>query len=160
MTVAKKHSKSGRRRDPYLTVSGVFFLIKGVALLVVTVGVARLMHKDVRNEVEHGLNMVRVDPDNPWVGSMLWKLNFVHTKEVKELVAFGTFYVALFLTEGTGLLFSQRWAEWLTVVATGVLLPIEVYGMVHEFSIVKLALFIVNAAVVAFLVWRIRSHRG
>lgn len=66
----------------------------------------------------------------------------------------------LFLTEGTGLLCSQRWAEWLTLVATGVLLPVEIYEMVHEFSIVKVVLFTVNAAVVAFLAWRIRSDRA
>ena len=158
--MAKKHSKSGRRRDPYLTASGVFITLKGVVLAAVTLGVARLMHKDVRDEVEHWLNIVRVDPDNRLVGGMLRKLNVVHTKEVKELTAVGAFYAALFLTEGAGLLYSQRWAEWLTVVATGVLLPIEIYGMLHEFSFVKVGLFIVNAAVVTFLVWRIRSDRS
>jgi uncharacterized membrane protein (DUF2068 family) len=37
----------------------------------------------------------------------------VHTKELKEMSALGAGYAALFLIEGTGLLFRKRWAEWL-----------------------------------------------
>ena len=90
--MAKKRSKSRRGRDIYLTASGIFLLLKGAALVAVTAGVAQLMHKDVRDEVEHWLNLVRVDPDNRLVGALLTKLNFVHTKQVKELTAVGAFY--------------------------------------------------------------------
>ena len=36
-------------------------------------------------------------------------------------------YAELFLTEGIGLWLEQRWAEWLTVIITSALIPIEIY---------------------------------
>ena len=39
---------------------------------------------------------------------------------------------ALEITEGVGLFYRKRWAEWLTVVATSLLVPIEVYELVTQ----------------------------
>jgi uncharacterized membrane protein (DUF2068 family) len=61
-------------------------------------------------------------------------------------------YGLLFLTEGTGLLLRKRWAEWLTIIATGSFIPLEVYELVREFTAVRLALLLVNTAVLVFLI--------
>lgn len=97
-----------------------------------------LLHKDVASEVEHWLDQLRIDPDNELIGTLLSKLQLVHTKELKEISALGAGYAALFLTEGTGLLFRKRWAEWLTFVATSSLMPLEVYELVKAFTGVRL----------------------
>ncbi len=81
----------------------------------------------------------------------------MHTKELKELSALGAGYAALFLTEGTGLLFRQRWAEWLTIVATSSLMPLELYELIKEFTVLRLLVLLVNTAVVLFLVYRVRQ---
>ena len=81
----------------------------------------------------------------------------MHTKELKELSALGAAYAALFLTEGTGLLFRKRWAEWLTIVATSSLMPIEVYELVKQFTAVRLLALLVNAAVVLYLIYLVRQ---
>ena len=69
----------------------------------------------------------------------------------------GAGYAALFLTEGTGLLFRQRWAEWLTIIATSSLMPIEVYELAKEFTAVRLLTLLVNAAVVVYLIYLVRQ---
>lgn len=153
----RRRKSSLSHRDPWLVATAVFELLKGFALLAATAGIANLFHKNVRAHVEHWLDLLRVDPDNRLVGGFLFKLNFVHTKELKELTALGCFYAALFLTEGVGLMLRQRWAEWLTVIATGLFLPVEIYEILREFTILRLALFIANAAIVVFLIYRIRS---
>jgi uncharacterized membrane protein (DUF2068 family) len=81
----------------------------------------------------------------------------VHTKELKELSILGLGYAALFLTEGTGLLLRKRWAEWLTIIATSSFMPLELYELIQKFSALGLLLLVVNAAVVLFLVYRVRS---
>jgi uncharacterized membrane protein (DUF2068 family) len=81
----------------------------------------------------------------------------VHTKELKELSALGAGYAGLFLTEGTGLLFRKRWAEWLTIVATSSLMPLEVYELVKQFTSVRLLALLVNAAVVLYLIYLVRQ---
>jgi uncharacterized membrane protein (DUF2068 family) len=116
-----------------------------------------MWHKDVASQVEGWLDQLRIDPDTHYIGTLLNKLQLVHTKESKELSALGLGYAALFLTEGTGLLLRKRWAEWLTIVATGSFMPLELYELIKEFSALGLLMLFVNAVVVLFLVYRVRS---
>jgi uncharacterized membrane protein (DUF2068 family) len=58
--------------------------------------------------------------------------------------------------EAIGLWFAQRWAEYLTFIATTVLLPLEIYEIVHQGSVLKVIGFLINLAVVVWLLWRKR----
>ncbi|HEY2103158.1 MAG TPA: DUF2127 domain-containing protein [Chthoniobacterales bacterium] len=151
-----RKSNSSADGDSFLLAIALFKFIKGVALIALTFGAIKLLHKDVQAEVEHWIDMLRIDPDNRYVGGLLTKLNLVHTKQLKELTFLSAFYAALFLTEGTGLLLRKRWAEWLTVVATALFLPIEIYEMARKLSAAKGIIFVVNIAIVIYLVQLIR----
>ena len=135
----------------------LFKFIKGAALVALAFGALNLLHKNVAAHVGHWLDQLRIDADNRFVGTLLSKLRLVHTKELKELSALGAGYAALFLTEGTGLLFRQRWAEWLTIIATSSLMPIEVYELVKKFTAVRLLALLANAAVVVYLIYLVRQ---
>jgi uncharacterized membrane protein (DUF2068 family) len=50
-----------------------------------------------------------------------------------------------------GLWFGQRWAEYLTVVETGVLVPLEIYELTNRVSALKIVTLLLNLAVVAYL---------
>ena len=152
-----KQGSKRRRGDSFLAAIGLFELIKASTAIALTLGMARLFHKNVEAHVEHWLNILRIDPDNKYVGAALTKLNLVHTKELKELTAVGVFYSALFLAEGAGLLLRQQWAEWLTVVATAFFVPLEIYAVIHSFSAIKAGLLVLNIVIVIFLIWRIQS---
>ena len=149
--------RSHSRGDGLLLVIAVFKFVKGALLLALAFGALTLLHKDVAAHVERWLDQLRIDPDNQFIGTLLSKLQLVHTKELKELSALGAGYAALFLTEGTGLLFRKHWAEWLTIVATSSLMPFEVYELVKEFTALRLFALLVNAAVVLYLIYRVRQ---
>ena len=155
---AKKRSHS--HGDGTLLVIAVLKFVKGALLLTLAFGALSLLHKDVASEVEHWLDQLRIDPDNEFIGTLLSKLQLVHTKELKEMSALGAGYAALFLVEGTGLLFRKRWAEWLTIVATSSLMPLEVYELIKEFTVVRVLVVLVNAAVVLFLIYRVRQKEN
>jgi uncharacterized membrane protein (DUF2068 family) len=155
--VARSRTKA--RGGGTLLAIAIFKFVKGAALLALTCGAFSLFHKDVAEHVERWLDMVRVDSDNRYVGALLTQLNLVHTKELKELTVLGAFYSALFLTEGTGLLLRARWAEWLTIVATSLFIPLEVYELLKEFTAVRLSVLVVNCAIVLFLVYRVRQKQ-
>ena len=129
---AKKRSHS--HGGGALLAIAVFKFIKGAVLLALAFGALSVLHKDVASEVEDWIDQLRIDADNRFIGGLLSKLQLVHSKELKELSALGAGYAALFLTEGTGLLFRKRWAEWLTIVATSSLIPIEVYELFKKFT--------------------------
>ncbi len=68
--------------------------------------------------------------------------------------AFG--YALLFAVEGAGLWLGRRWAEWLTVIATGSLVPFELWEILRRPSVAKLLLVILNVAVVWYLSYRLK----
>ena len=119
-----------------------------------------LFHKDVAAHVEYWLDRLQIHPDNHFVGVLLAKLHLVHTKELKELSVLGAGYSTLFLTEGTGLLFRQYWAEWLTIIATSSLIPFEVFQLVKQFTAIGLLLLVGNIGIVLFLIYRVRQRRA
>ncbi|HEX8520044.1 MAG TPA: DUF2127 domain-containing protein [Pseudonocardia sp.] len=53
--------------------------------------------------------------------------------------------------EGLGLWWGKRWAEYLTVVATAVFLPLEVYELTRTVTPTKVVAFALNVAVVVYL---------
>lgn len=61
-------------------------------------------------------------------------------------------YAAIFATEGTGLWLRKHWAEWFTVVATGSLIPVEIYEVLYHFTWLKLAALVANIAIVLYLI--------
>ncbi len=67
-----------------------------------------------------------------------------------------TVYAVLEGVEAIGLWYQQRWAEYLTFIATTALLPLEVYELTRTVSPLKIIALIVNIAVVIYL---LRSKR-
>jgi uncharacterized membrane protein (DUF2068 family) len=67
-------------------------------------------------------------------------------------------YAAVFAVEGVGLWMQKRWAEWLTVVITASLIPLEAWEMIFRPTIGKLLILLGNAAIVAYLVWHVRTR--
>jgi uncharacterized membrane protein (DUF2068 family) len=69
------------------------------------------------------------------------------------------FYASLFLTEGIGLLRQKRWAEYLTVVATASLIPLEIFEVFKHVTWIRVLLFAGNLAILAYLLVLIRKEK-
>ncbi len=155
MPSAKAQSQTHSRG---LMLIAAFKLLKGCALLAVGIGALRLLHKDLAAVAEHWINAFRVDPHNRYLHWLLAKLPMVDDQKLKEL-SVGTFiYSAIFLTEGTGLAFHQRWAEYFTIITTGSFLPLEVYELIRHATVAKGVALAINILVVIYLVREIRRY--
>jgi uncharacterized membrane protein (DUF2068 family) len=60
-------------------------------------------------------------------------------------------YAVLEGAEAIGLWYQRRWAEYLTFIATTALLPVEIYELSHKLSPLKVLTFLLNLAVVIYL---------
>jgi uncharacterized membrane protein (DUF2068 family) len=71
-------------------------------------------------------------------------------------------YAAIEGIEAVGLWYGKRWAEYLTFLVTASLLPVEIYELAHRFTPFKIVAFIINIAVVAYLLYakRLFGLRG
>ena len=147
-----KHSGSNG-----LLLIGSYKLLEGLLLAAAGVGLLKLVHRDVAALVLHWVHVLRVDPDNRYIHRLLARIFAVSPKQLTELSVGTFFYAAVRLTEGTGLLLRKRWAEYFTVVMTGVFIPLEVYELVKHQTTLKLGVFVVNAAILWYLISRLRE---
>jgi uncharacterized membrane protein (DUF2068 family) len=70
-----------------------------------------------------------------------------------KLLAIGlAAYAAIELVEGFGLWQGRRWGEYFAMVATSLGLPYEIYDLVTKFGITAFVLFLINLALVLYLV--------
>jgi uncharacterized membrane protein (DUF2068 family) len=71
-------------------------------------------------------------------------------------------YAAVEGLEAVGLWYGKRWAEYLTFIVTASLLPLEIYEMAHHMTPFKVVAFIINVAVVVYLLYakRLFGLRG
>jgi len=146
----------GRTHGRGLRLIAAFKLLKGLALLALGIGALHLLHKDVEAIVLHWINIFQVDPHSHYMHLLLAKLSLVDDRRLKEL-SVGTFiYSAIFLTEGVGLALGKRWAEYLTIISTASLLPLEVYELVRHTGVGKVVALVINLAVVVYLIWELR----
>ena len=137
----------------------LFKLVKAALLIAVGVGALKMLHKDVAGAVEHWVELLRLDPNNHYIDTALQKASNLTPDKIKELGLGSMIYAGLFLTEGIGLWLEKRWAEWLTVIITSSLIPIELYEIYRNPTPVKIAVLLINVAIVAYLVYRIRHKR-
>ena len=145
-------------QDRWIIAIAIFKLVKGLLLVAAGIGALRLLHKDVGEVVQRWIEVLRVDPDNQYVHHLLVAVLAVDDRMLKEISA-GTFvYAALFLIEGTGLLCRKRWAQYFTIIVTTSFLPLEVYELARHVSAAKVAVILVNIAIVAYLGIHVRRH--
>ena len=144
-------------RDPWLTLIGLFKLAKAATLLIVAIGLLRLVHRDVAEATSRWVERFRLDPDNRYIHAGLSRVFRVTPKQLKELSAGSFLYASVFLTEGVGLLMRKHWAEYLTLISTGLFIPLEVYELARRFTPIRLGVLAINVAIVWYLAVRLSS---
>ena len=143
-----------------LRLIALFKLLKAITLIAVGVGALKLLHRDLESTLDHWVAMSGLDPGNRWVERAIEKASNLTPAKVKGLGIVSFIYAGLFLTEGIGLWLMKRWAEWFTIIITSSLVPVEVYELYRHPSVTKILVLIINVAVVTYLLYRIRSHKG
>jgi uncharacterized membrane protein (DUF2068 family) len=137
----------------------LFKLVKASLLIAVGAGVLKLLHQDAASAAEHWISRLGLDPGNRYVDLALQKAVDLTPSKIKALGVGSFIYAGLFLTEGIGLWLMKRWAEWFTVAITTSLVPLEIYEIHKHLSPIKVAVLVINIAVVVYLIYHIRQER-
>ena len=140
-----------------LTVIGAFKLLKGVLLIMLAVDLHGRHQAWVLAGLQRLAADIHVDRDGD-LGRAIQGVLALHGPRLEAVWAGTLFYAALFLAEGMGLLLKIRWAEYLTVVATGSLMPLEVFACLRRPDGFRIGLLLVNVWIVLYLISRIRRR--
>jgi len=142
-----------------LRLIALFKLLKGLLLLALGFGALRLVHADVWALATSWADRLNLNPQNRYVDVVLNRLSSVDERTLASLGIGAFVYAALLLTEAVGLWLERRWAEYFTIIVTGSFIPLELYELVKRFTGTRLAIIVVNVAIVAYLARNLRVTR-
>lgn len=134
-----------------LRVIGIFKLTQALLIASVALAAMHLIRPTVAAQVREWVDDLPYDAQQDVARRAASWLLGLPPSAAQVLVAGTLLYALLFTVEGIGLLLKKRWAEWLTVLATASLVPIEFWELVHRPGAVKGIIILVNLAVVYFL---------
>jgi len=147
-----------------IRVIAIFKFIKAALLIATTYGVHRLLEGTLLDRLytwAATLNDDRLER-RLLVRALEW-VEGLGAKRIEIFFAVTITYTAVVLIEGIGLWLRRTWAEWLTVIATGSLIPFELWELLTRPMDKKLAIlatFTLNAVIVWYLVWLLRKTQA
>jgi uncharacterized membrane protein (DUF2068 family) len=146
------------QRDRVLRLIALFKFCKAALLVVVGLGALRLLDPGVAARAQRWVAALASSNDRSAVQHVIALVAGLSPRRL-EAVGVGAFlYAVLFTIEGVGLWRSKRWAEYLTVIATLSLVPLEVFEVTRTVTPPRLAALVVNLGVVGYLLGRIRRR--
>ncbi len=153
-TVPKVHHPGDRA----LVWIAAYNFSKGLLMFTLALGFLGLLHRDVDAVVGNWLGAHGVSLENAHVVALLARLDLVTDHQLLVLSGVTFVFGGVFITEGVGLFFKKRWAEFLTIAVTASFVPVELFESVKHFGPVKFILLIVNVAIVCCLIWILKKN--
>lgn len=146
--------------DPGIRLIALFELAKGTLVAIGALGLLTMVHEDVGRVLDEAVLRLRVDPDNWYIHALIARLSGATPRQLEAVSAGSFLYAAVRYVEGLGLLWRQRWAAYVTVIATAAFIPLEVVELARRVSWPKLVIIALNVGVVWYLVTRLRPKRA
>jgi uncharacterized membrane protein (DUF2068 family) len=134
--------------------------LRGLVLFVAGIYLVTHSHNDLGKLADRAMRALELDPRRHFLHKLVEKLHGLRagTVLITGIAAIG--YGVLETVEGVGLWLDALWAEYLTVIATSLLIPFEVFELIRKPSIWKAAGILVNLAIVVYLSVRLRKRVG
>ena len=153
----------GGEHDAFIKVIIVERIVKAIVLIAVAIGLVVAGKKGwLAMWAEFAQDQLNLSAGQGIIVELLLRVlvfvgNFSHVNVV-AIAAIA--YALLEGTEGVGLAMRRRWAEYLTVIATGLLIPYELYEVIRHVTLFKVGALLLNLAVVGYLAYRKRLFVG
>jgi uncharacterized membrane protein (DUF2068 family) len=152
-----------RKGTNLLRLIGAFKLLKALGLLFLSIVCLHWVNHDLEESVKRWRDQFHlIAPANHHLELILDRLFEVTSKQWELLAAILFAYSVVFAIEGIGLILRKGWAEWMTVITTGGLLPFELYELHHPVHLLgKCAALVINILILVYLIVRVkREHKA
>lgn len=143
------------RQDGFLSLVAVFKFCKATLLLVTAWGLLNVVNPAFEARLDVWIDGLRSGLGQYVLRQALDRVNRLSPVHL-HLLSFGSVvYALLFVVEGYGLWRGRRWAEYLTVVVTSLLIPVEIYEVLRNGRPTAMAVLALNVLIVAYLLRRV-----
>lgn len=119
--------------------------------LAISISFFKFLDKNLEFEFTKLAINLNLDIENHIVNAAIKKLGMMGNGTLFGIASFVFAIGVINMVEAWGLHLRRRWAEWLTVIATSLLIPLEVYEVVLEVTIARVGILILNIMIVYYL---------
>lgn len=140
-----------KKNEAFLKIIIVEKFTLGIIATLLSFGVISLINKDMEEFANELVAFFNLDMDNRYIEVLIDKIGMIENGMIIGVSIGMVSYAALNLSMAYGLHKRRRWAEWLTVIATSLLIPLEAYEIIQEQTIIRIGILILNVAIVYYL---------
>jgi uncharacterized membrane protein (DUF2068 family) len=147
--------RSGPANDIGVRVIVGIKLAKAAIEIIIGVLVLSLATAGMAGELRTIVMAVRDHATEAWsIRLAEWVMNAATTQHLRVAAVASLLDGSFSCFEGWALHRRYRWSRWLVVGATASFFPFEIAAILRHFSVGRVALAVVNALIVVYLVWR------
>lgn len=141
-----------------LAAIAVLKLVKGLLLLLLGLGLLKLVHAETATLFALLIEALHLNADSRLIHMLVLKVDALqpHSVLVAGLVSLG--YAGLMLVEGFGLWLEYSWAAYLTVVSTSLLIPVELYELIEQVTLLRVGALLLNLIILFYLIGQLKHH--
>ena len=140
-----------QKHSLFLKIIIVEKLFLGVLFAALSFSMLTLLSKDMMVFTDQLLVYLNLDIEKDYVQDIVDWLTNIKGGTIVGISA-GMFVLgSLNLMEAYGLHMRRRWAEWLTVIATSLFIPLELYEVIQKQTSVRIGALVLNLAIVYYL---------
>lgn len=159
----RRHLTDVRGSAGGLRTIAMFEAAKGALVLAVGLGLLSFVHYYAQSVGEEIVRRFHLNLAHHYPRIFIDAITHVDDSHLRQLAFAALLYSTLRFVEAYGLWRLRAWAEWLAIISGGIYLPLELYEIIEHATVVKAVVFLVNAGIVAYLVYvrrRRNSRRG
>jgi len=133
-------------------------LAKGMIVLLAACGVLLLMQREDPWDIADGLlRLLHISPDHHFAQVFLDWADSLTSAKIWTVAAAALSYSILRFLEAYGLWYARAWAEWIALISVSLYLPFEIYKLIHKQNLFHISVFLVNVAIVLYMVYALKT---
>ena len=163
MTEAETHAPSSRTvKEIAAGVRAIAFFeaVKGTLVVIAGFGLLSLVHRDLEDLAERLVRHSHLNPASHYPRVFIEAAARTSDSRLRTLAALAFVYSTVRFVEAYGLWHMRAWAEWFAILSGCVYLPIEAYELIEKPTLIRAGILILNALVVAYLLYVRFSRTG
>jgi uncharacterized membrane protein (DUF2068 family) len=137
-----------------------FEALKGGLVLVAGFGLLALVHRDLEDLAERLVTHSHLNPASHYPRVFIEAAAHTSDARLRTLAALAFVYSTVRFVEAYGLWKMRAWAEWFAIISGCVYLPVEAYELIEKPTLIRAGILILNALVVAYLLYVRFSRTG
>lgn len=148
-------------RFGFLRLIAMYKFLKALLLLATAYGILEGFNPRVALAVSNWSDTLPYAFEQHMVQHLVQRVSGLDERRIEELGIAALAYAGLFVVEGIGLWRRRHWGEWLVVIATASLVPLEVRELIVRPGINMALVLLANLAILLYLAHLLRaSHRA